>query len=64
MITCTYQKEFGFDSNIKLIYNGLLQYQQQIILIYNSGKINILICWSICSSEGNTSSYKYNKESR
>lgn len=42
----------------------LLQYHNKFILIYIFWKDKYFICWSICSSEGNTSSYKYNKESR
>lgn len=41
----------------------LLQYQTNLSL-YIFWKDKYFICWSICSSEGNTSSYKYNKESR
>ena len=41
----------------------LLQYHNKFILIYIL-EDKYFICWSICSSEGNTSSYKYNKESR
>lgn len=52
MITCTYQKEFGFDSNIKLIYNGFTAISQQIYPYIYSGKINILFAGRFVPQKG------------
>ena len=48
----TYQKEFGFDSNIKLIYNGFTAISQQIYPYIYSGKINILFAGRFVPQKG------------
>jgi glycosyltransferase involved in cell wall biosynthesis len=52
MITCTYQKEFGFDSNIKLIYNGFTAISQQAYPYIYSGKINVLFAGRFVPQKG------------
>ena len=46
------KKEFGFDSNIKLIYNGFTAISQQIYPYIYSGKINILFAGRFVPQKG------------